>query len=316
MRGSETTAQSPHPFAARLAPRRMKIAVFTKNSTNPAYAAARLGADRAAQRLGAQTLHFVPVKGDDPDEQSELIDKALAARVHAFVVAPVHPTRVNAAIARINAAGIPLFAFVNPIPADRRVRSGGGRLRAGTRDRAVPLRAPSGARTVARGVGAGRVGQQHRARAGLPRCRRDAPRDRAGRHLRGGLRARKGARRGRAMAGGKRWLRCLSRGQRRHGPRGGRRVARRGAQGGGCGRERDPGSRRGDQARRHARATWTSARCTWRTGNRVRRAASSRRARPGRVFCCGPRSSIGQLSSVGLSPSSSAPFQPWRRSLV
>ena len=34
------------------------------------------------------------------------------------MVAPVHPTRVNAAIARINAAGIPLFAFVNPIPAD------------------------------------------------------------------------------------------------------------------------------------------------------------------------------------------------------
>jgi len=95
----------------------MKIAIFTKNQTNPAYAAARLGADRAAERLGAQTLHFVPVKGDDPDEQSALIDEALAAGVHAFVVAPVHPTRVNAAFARINAAGIPLFAFVNPIPA-------------------------------------------------------------------------------------------------------------------------------------------------------------------------------------------------------
>ena len=96
----------------------MKIAVFTKNRTNPAYAAARLGADRAAERLGAQTLHFVPVSGDDPDEQGELIDRALAMPVDAFVVAPVHPTRVNAAIARINAAGIPLFAFVNPIPAD------------------------------------------------------------------------------------------------------------------------------------------------------------------------------------------------------
>jgi ribose transport system substrate-binding protein len=97
----------------------VRIAVFTKNRTNPAYAAARLGADRAAQRLGAQTLHFVPAKGDDPDEQSALIDAALALRVDAFVVAPVHPARVNAAIARINAAGIPLFAFVNPIAADR-----------------------------------------------------------------------------------------------------------------------------------------------------------------------------------------------------
>lgn len=103
----------------------MKIAVFTKNKTNPAYAAARLGADRAAQRLGAQTLHFVPVKGDDPDEQGELIDRALAMRVDAFVLAPVHPTRVNAAIARINASGTPLFAFINPIPAGRCVSSVG-----------------------------------------------------------------------------------------------------------------------------------------------------------------------------------------------
>ena len=97
----------------------MKIAVFTKNRTNPAYVAARLGADRAARRLGAQTQHFVPPKGDDPDEQSALIDEALAMGVDAFVVAPVHPTRVSAAIARINAAEIPLFAFVSPIPADR-----------------------------------------------------------------------------------------------------------------------------------------------------------------------------------------------------
>ncbi len=103
----------------------MRIAVFTKNKTNPAYAAARLGADRAAEQLGAETVHFVPAKGDDPDGQSELIDGALAMRVDAIVLAPVHPTRVNAAIARINAAGTPLFAFVNPIPAGRCVSSVG-----------------------------------------------------------------------------------------------------------------------------------------------------------------------------------------------
>ena len=97
----------------------LKIAVFTKNRTNPAYEAARLGADRVAQRLGAQTLHFVPEKGDDPDEQSALVDRALAMGPDAFVFAPVHPTRVNAAIERIQTAGIPLFGFVNPIPGGR-----------------------------------------------------------------------------------------------------------------------------------------------------------------------------------------------------
>lgn len=42
----------------------MRIAVFTKNLTNPAYGAARLGADRAAATLGAQAIHYVPEKPD------------------------------------------------------------------------------------------------------------------------------------------------------------------------------------------------------------------------------------------------------------
>jgi ribose transport system substrate-binding protein len=94
----------------------MKLAVFTKNRSNPAYEAARMGADRVAARLGAQTQHFVPVKGDDPDEQAALVDRAIAQRPDAIVFTPVHATRMNAAILRINAASIPLFGFVNPIP--------------------------------------------------------------------------------------------------------------------------------------------------------------------------------------------------------
>lgn len=94
----------------------MKIAVFTKNRTNPAYGAARLGAARVAKALGAETIDFVPAKPDDPVEQSRLIDEALALRPDAFVLAPVHPNRVNDALRRIDASGIPLFAFVNPVP--------------------------------------------------------------------------------------------------------------------------------------------------------------------------------------------------------
>lgn len=97
----------------------MKIAVFTKNRSNPAYEAARLGADRAAKAAGAQTQHFVPEKGDDPKQQSALVEQALAVSPDAIVFTPVHATLVNAAIERINASGIPLFGFVNPIPAGR-----------------------------------------------------------------------------------------------------------------------------------------------------------------------------------------------------
>jgi ribose transport system substrate-binding protein len=97
----------------------MRLAVFTKNYTNPAYGAARLGAERAAAVFGDEVLHFVPKKGDDPVEQSALIAKALALnpRPDAFVFSPVHATQVDPAIRQVVAAGIPMIGFVNPIDA-------------------------------------------------------------------------------------------------------------------------------------------------------------------------------------------------------
>jgi ribose transport system substrate-binding protein len=97
----------------------MRLAVFTKNFTNPAYGAARLGAERAAAVFGDEVLHFVPSKGDDPVEQSALIAQALALnpRPDAFVFSPVHASKVDAAIGQVVAAGIPMIGFVNPIAA-------------------------------------------------------------------------------------------------------------------------------------------------------------------------------------------------------
>jgi ribose transport system substrate-binding protein len=91
----------------------MWLAVFTKNRTNPAYAAARLGADRTARAFGVETRHYVPEKPDDVEEQIALIDKALGERPDAFVLVPVHPTAVNGAIRKIVAAGVPLVGYLN-----------------------------------------------------------------------------------------------------------------------------------------------------------------------------------------------------------
>ncbi|MEY4712048.1 MAG: hypothetical protein RIS88_1498 [Pseudomonadota bacterium] len=97
----------------------MRLAVFTKNHTNPAYGAARLGAERAAAALGAKVQHFVPETPDDPVQQSALIAQALRQdpRPDAFVFSPVHPTRVDDAIRAVADAGIPIVGFVNPIAA-------------------------------------------------------------------------------------------------------------------------------------------------------------------------------------------------------
>lgn len=98
--------------------RDFRLAVFTKNRTNPAYGAARLGADRAAQAFGGVLVdHYVPDTPDDPAEQSALIERALATRPDAFVLSPVHASKVDPAIRKIAEAGIPIVGFVNPVSA-------------------------------------------------------------------------------------------------------------------------------------------------------------------------------------------------------
>jgi ribose transport system substrate-binding protein len=99
------TAPSSHP--------RPVVAVFTKNRTNPAYAAARIGAERAAARHGAQVRHYVPDKPDDISEQIALVDRAIAEQPDAVVFVPVHDTAMNASVAKLNAARIPVVNILN-----------------------------------------------------------------------------------------------------------------------------------------------------------------------------------------------------------
>jgi len=98
----------------------VRIAVFTKNRTNPAYEAARIGADRTAKRLGASTIHYVPERPDDVAEQIALIARAIAQRPDAAVFVPVHETQVNDAILGFDAVRIPLFNFITRTTAGRR----------------------------------------------------------------------------------------------------------------------------------------------------------------------------------------------------
>lgn len=91
----------------------MRLAVFTKNRTNPAYAAARLGAERTAYRNGASVVHCVPQKADDVGEQIALIDEALSQKFDAFVLVPVHESAVDEAVGRVLAARIPIVTCIN-----------------------------------------------------------------------------------------------------------------------------------------------------------------------------------------------------------
>ena len=93
----------------------MRLAVFTKNRTNPAYAAARLGAERAADAWNAEVEHFVPDTPDDPAEQRALLLKAIAQKPDALVLSPVHAAKIAPAVQMAAEQGIPIVGFVNPI---------------------------------------------------------------------------------------------------------------------------------------------------------------------------------------------------------
>lgn len=92
------------------------LAVFTKNRVNPAYAAARLAADRVAAEAGARAVHYVPATPDDVDEQKALVTEALAARPAGIVLNPADDVKMQEDLDRLAAAGIPVAVFINRLP--------------------------------------------------------------------------------------------------------------------------------------------------------------------------------------------------------
>jgi ribose transport system substrate-binding protein len=94
----------------------VNIAVFTKNATNPAYAAFRLAADQVARTVGANTMHFVPQKPDDVDEQTAMVEQVLQDRPDIVVFIPVDDVAMVEPVRKLNAANIPVVLASNPLP--------------------------------------------------------------------------------------------------------------------------------------------------------------------------------------------------------
>ncbi len=85
-----------------------KIAVFTKNQTNPLFAAIRAGADNAAKQMNATTQHYVPTKPDSIPEQMSEIEDVVVKKPDAIVFIPVDSKAMVAGVNKINAANIPV----------------------------------------------------------------------------------------------------------------------------------------------------------------------------------------------------------------
>jgi len=84
-----------------------KIAVFTKNQTNPFFQAVRLGAENAAKQMNATVLQYVPTKPDSIPEQMSQIDDVVVKKPDAIVFTPVDYKAMTPGVAKMNAANIP-----------------------------------------------------------------------------------------------------------------------------------------------------------------------------------------------------------------
>ena len=110
------------------------LAVFTKNLLNPAYAAARMGTDRVAARMGARTVHYVPDIPDHAGQQQALVGQAIAAKPDACLFVATDAEAMIPSVKKLNAAGIPVFSFVN------RLQGGEWVSFAGSDDQALAVR--------------------------------------------------------------------------------------------------------------------------------------------------------------------------------
>src|SRR5213075_689344 len=65
-----------------------KIAVFTKNQTNPYFSMLRMGADNAAKQMNARVTQYVPTRPDSIPDQMNQIEDVVTKRPDAVLFAP------------------------------------------------------------------------------------------------------------------------------------------------------------------------------------------------------------------------------------
>ena len=101
---------------AQAADESMTIAVFTKNSTNPAYEAFRIAADQIGHSAEARIVHYVPKKPDNVDEQKAMVEQVLKDRPDIVIFIPVDDVAMINSVKKLNAAKIPVVLVSNPLP--------------------------------------------------------------------------------------------------------------------------------------------------------------------------------------------------------
>lgn len=85
-----------------------RIAVFTKNQTDPYFEMLRLGAEDAAKQMHARVTQYVPTQPSSIPEQMNEVEDVITKRTDAAVFVPVDFKAMAPAVGRMNQAHIPV----------------------------------------------------------------------------------------------------------------------------------------------------------------------------------------------------------------
>src|SRR6267154_3627907 len=92
-----------------------RIAVFTKNQTNPYFTMLRMGAENAAKQMNARVTQYVPTRPDSIPDQMSQIEDAITKRPDAVLFAPVDFKAMSPGVAKLNAAKIPVVNITDKV---------------------------------------------------------------------------------------------------------------------------------------------------------------------------------------------------------
>lgn len=85
-----------------------RLAVFTKNQTNPYFQVVRLGTEAAARQMKATVTHYVPTKPDSIPEQMSQIEDVIVKKPDAIIFIPVDYKAMAPGVQKMNTARIPV----------------------------------------------------------------------------------------------------------------------------------------------------------------------------------------------------------------
>src|SRR5580765_8585374 len=92
-----------------------RIAVFTKNQTNPYFTMLRMGAENAAKQMNARVTQYVPTRPDSIPDQMSQIEDVITRRPGAVVFVPVDFKAVAPGLLKFNAAKIPVVNITDRV---------------------------------------------------------------------------------------------------------------------------------------------------------------------------------------------------------